>query len=136
MKSGFDFSSTLGWETFYQQEQQHGNSDKITEWHASVPLPVIAMKVPKLAKRCILVGCGNSELPTVLRKVRPACHIAMLDSSPTCMSILKERCKDMSNAEFLCGDVLKMVALVGGAPHNEKEAFDAVVDKGLMDAFL
>ena len=133
---GFDFSSTLKWETFYQQEAQQ-QSDKITEWHSSVPLSVIADRVPKLAKRCILVGCGNSELPAVLRKARPACHLVMLDSSPTCISILEERYKDMPNAEFLCGDAVNMAALQGeGASQMGGEKFEAVVDKGLIDAFF
>jgi hypothetical protein len=129
--TAFDFSSTIKWETFYQESSQS------IEWHSSVPLSVIASHIPFEAQRCIMVGCGNSELPTVVREERPNCHcIALMDSSPTCMAELQERYKQDARFQFLCGDALKLVELVHDNDVEEATWYDVVLDKGLMDAFL
>jgi hypothetical protein len=127
----FDFSSTRKWETFYQQLD---STSVAVEWHSSVPLTVIANHVPTAAaKRCLLVGCGNSELPTVLRAQRPECHLTLLDSSPTCMASLTKRYSGWDKVEFLSGDVLQLSSLLLG---KKDMMFDVVLDKGLLDVFL
>jgi len=80
--TNFDFSSTTGWENHYQGD------DTVIEWHSSVQLKTIAELVPPESNNCLVVGCGNSNLPRVLYNMRRHLFITCLDSSPTCIDQL------------------------------------------------
>jgi len=127
-QDAFDFSSSANWETFYQQEQT------IVEWHSSVPLKTISEIIPPSATSCLVIGCGNSHLPSVIRATRPNCCITLLDSSPTCMAALQIRYQQDASFSFLCGDALALEEVI--RDQADSKHFDVVLDKGLMDAFL
>lgn len=134
----FDFSSAVYWDDFYnktenqdQMASQDGSSSTestttaatATEWHPSVSLEDIASVVPPNGK-CLIIGCGNSNLPDVILKQRnrilPS-SLVLLDTSQTCLNQLRERHERMdgngeksqvilSNTEvdYVCGDVTKL----------------------------
>jgi hypothetical protein len=74
-----------------------------------------------------MVGCGTSDLPSVVYADRHA-HIILLDSSQTCIDHLSARYgEDMT---YLCADATKLAEFVPTA------SVDIIVDKGLMDALF
>ena len=121
----FDFSSTIGWEEYYQCD------DSVMEWHLSIPLEDIADLVPA-GSTCLVIGCGNSKLPRVIYDRREPLSLACLDSSQTCLDQLQRRdgtaCARMS---FLFGNAVKLTEVL----HHIKE-YDSIVDKGLLDALM
>jgi len=121
----FDYSSTTGWETYYQQDPS-----AITEWHSSIPLETLADLVPQ-ACNCLMIGTGTSNFPELLRARRQA-KITLLDSSMTCIEQLKQRYGDSMN--YVCGDATKLSCQLFAVEPDSK--FDMIVDKGLMDALL
>ena len=122
---GFDFSSTIGWEEYYQCD------DSVIEWHFSIPLEVIADLVP-IKSTCLVVGCGNSHLPRVIYNRREPLSLACLDSSQTCLDQLQQRdgasCPRMT---FLLGNAVKLTKVLHGI-----NKYDSIVDKGLLDALM
>jgi SAM-dependent methyltransferase len=122
----FDFSSAQGWETYYKTGSEEEDDAKVVvEWHASVPLEVIADKVP-LEAECLMVGTGLSHLPAAVLERRQA-SITLQDSSETCIQQLKERYGE--TMKYAVGDATKLSDFVQGD-------FDMVLDKGLMDAIF
>ena len=142
----FDFSCTAEWETFYQEESRN-KEQPITEWHSSVDVQDVLQHIPVSSAtygastpRCLLVGCGTSEIPSALLQLlqnnpnqtynNKEQMISLLDSSPTCMQRLKERYGD-GTFDLICGDALHLESTLPG-----DSRYDVVLDKGLMDAFL
>lgn len=136
----FDFSSTKGWDDFYKgpakydsMASQDGSSTAetvtaTTEWHPSVSLENISSIVPPNG-RCLIIGCGNSNLPDVILKQRdrpPPRSVVLLDTSQTCLDQLRERHLQMegsstngdghgskvsfesTDVEYVCGDVTQL----------------------------
>lgn len=122
--TNFDFSSTTGWENHYQGD------DTVIEWHSSVQLKTIAELVPPESNNCLVVGCGNSNLPRVLYNMRRHLFITCLDSSPTCIDQLRKMhgATTCGRMTFVCADAL----IVNLGLHS----FDSMVDKGLVDALM
>ncbi|KAI2490302.1 hypothetical protein MHU86_24266 [Fragilaria crotonensis] len=140
----FDFSSILGWNNFYQQD------DAIVEWHSSIPLEALMDYIPK-GSSCLIIGCGNSRLPKAIYDVHGSeTKICCLDSSQTCLDQLKQQwdfvesttsfqsttnrtlsCSHPDCVSFVCGDAVELTKTLG--PDTN---FDRIIDKGLMDALL
>ena len=171
----FDFSSAMYWDDFYnktenqdQMASQDGSSSTeipttattIKEWHPSVSLENIASVIPPNGK-CLIIGCGNSNLPDAILKQRyrtPPSSLVLLDTSPTCLNQLRERHERMEDSiakksievDYVCGDVTKLSNYFGvdndvidghetvANSNNGKkeESFDMIIDKGLTDALL
>ena len=91
--NNFDFSSTLGWDKFYEKEKD------VVEWHSSIALSSILKYIPK-GSDCLVVGCGNSELPRVIHddadKSKKG-HVTCLDTSSACLDQLRKQ-----HAEEIC----------------------------------
>jgi hypothetical protein len=122
--SNFDYSSTAGWESYYTKDQI---KIPLTEWHSSVTLESLANHVPAWASSCLMIGCGTSHFPEVVRAGHTA-KIVLLDSSPTCIRELKSRYG--CSMCCICGDATRLSELV------EPDSMDCIFDKGLMDAFF
>lgn len=140
----FDFSSTLGWDIFYQQD------DAVVEWHSSIPLETLIDCIPR-GSSCLIIGCGNSRLPKAIHEAHDgATKICCLDSSQTCLDQLRRQwgfveienpIQSSTNialsssppdcVSFVCGDAVELTKTLGT---NTK--FDRIIDKGLMDALL
>lgn len=127
----FDFSSTAGWEAYYQRQ----TSDSLTEWHSSVPMETLACLVPSNAASVVLVGCGSSVLPEFIHKHRPRAGLILQDSSETCLQILRERYGSSMN--YVCGDATKLSECLNLDEDNDDGVtVDVIYDKGLMDAIF
>lgn len=130
----FDFASPMGWDTFYRQEEKDqeiasagvsSSTKTATEWHSSISLDEIASAVPPNG-RCLVVGCGNSNLPDRILQRQddrpPPRSLVLLDTSPTCLDQLRERYEgtnsdgsdiDRSSSEnteieYVCGDATQL----------------------------
>lgn len=137
--SSMDFSSTLAWERFYQDQQQ---DDSSIEWHSSIPFEDIIhfcrpnkQGVSPLS-RVLCIGCGDSRLPDAFLNDDNdvSCELTMLDSSPTCIAKLEHRYGEKENISCICGSVMELQTLV--MKTAESPSFDVIIDKGLMDALL
>ena len=133
----FDFASSSAWDTFYRQEEKEqemasagvsSSTKTATEWHSSISLDEIASAVPPNG-RCLVVGCGNSNLPDrILQRhdrLLPR-SLVLLDTSPTCLDQLRERYQGTTNddididrsssdfaysnteIEYVCGDATQL----------------------------
>lgn len=83
-----------------------------------------------LETRLLHVGCGTSEVGPKLAG-EPGLigvHVTDTDSSPSAVRIMKRRHVDLENYACLKADAMNL-------PFPDK-AFDAVVDKGTLDALL
>ena len=131
----FDFSSAQGWDEFYKEPQKHDSTTSqekaettATEWHPSVSLENIASAIPPNG-RCLIIGCGNSNLPDVILKQRDCPlpkSLVLLDTSQTCLDQLRERHLQIEGSsssdngtgakvsfesteiEYVCGDVTQL----------------------------
>lgn len=128
-RGGFvDYSASSEWEQFYQEQPE------TTEWHASIHLEDIAALLKadppdNLAGLDILVvGCGNSELPSVLLQECTHSKIVLLDTSATCLELLEATYGDL--LEYVQGDATRIDVLF------PDQKFDFIVDKGLADAIF
>lgn len=138
----FDFSSPWAWEQYYSKSS---NESDVLEWHQCISLSEIAGLVKQqLAFQarqtdrhmiqkpptCLVVGCGNSKLPTILRRMIPEMKIVLLDSSPTLMARLARRYATESDyIECICDDATMLQSL-------ENESIDIILDKGFLDALF
>ena len=104
----------------------------------------------------LMIGCGTSNLPQYMLNRYPKWRIVLLDSSQTCIDILKERYRENKEFSFICGDVANMSGLLQEEEEedvaNKKTTIsdedatisaptptvlvDCVYDKGLLDALL
>lgn len=76
-----------------------------------------------------MVGCGSSELPSVVQQCHPSCEqLTLLDSSETCLQTLKNRYGD--SMSYACGDATQLSQVLSSLP------VDVIYDKGLMDALF
>jgi hypothetical protein len=137
----FDYSSTWAWEQYYRE----ANESAVMEWHSSVSLADIAslvrLQLFKLQQSqhtpdtlttnitCLVIGCGNSELPTVLRAAMPMLHVILLDSSSTCVDYLRLKFQDDAFIKCVCEDATQLKSLLA-------ESVDIILDKGFLDALL
>jgi len=81
---------------------------------------------PKESSRTLIVGCGNSKLSEDMN-ADGYCAIVNIDISPVVIEQMKE--KSNSALEYVVMDVTEMTAF-------ESASFDAVIDKGTLDALL
>lgn len=165
-QDNFDFSSTRAWETFYQKQDQQlaqnaVESTIMTEWHSSIPLQTLVDLIPsssatddvniktktgkkeKKKEKLLMVGCGTSQLPTLIQSQRPNdVEMTLLDSSPTCIDRLRQRYgrhddnNENNNIRYICGDATRLSSEVFHHSKNDDELYDYILDKGLMDALL
>ncbi|GKY93719.1 hypothetical protein MPSEU_000339000 [Mayamaea pseudoterrestris] len=144
----FDFSSSWAWEQYYAR-----NESVVTDWHGSVPLQDIALLVSEqldaqqmqqqeegkeedaekdtetFNPTCLIIGCGTSDLPTVLRAFLPKLRMILLDSSATCMIMLRERYQHDSLVTCICEDATRLDSIAD-------DSIDLIIDKGFLDALL
>jgi hypothetical protein len=125
----FDFSSAIGWEQFYSDSGVNSQEYSVLEWHSSVPLKVLADFVPLGVSNCLMVGCGTSDLPSVVYEERPDTSIALMDSSQTCIDQLSGRYGDTMS--YVCGDATRLSSVL-----PPSKLYDIIIDKGLMDAIF
>lgn len=150
--SSFDFASLQGWNDFYKQQQQpltpffkdqNDNLDSIVEppsfeWHSSIPASTILQHIPNKSK-VIFVGNGNSLLPrTLYRAHQHQTTVICMDYSQPCIDVLKEwhPVQEYPKMRFICGDVTQLQSVIQQNLDEDQQAFDFVVDKGLMDALM
>jgi SAM-dependent methyltransferase len=137
VKTNFDFSSAWAWEQFYKESDE---PDRNIEWHNSIPLddiakliaqqqPVSSVKDSDLNPVCLMVGCGTSELPMVVRRMNSSLDLLLLDSSPTCIDILKIKYHDDPAIQCICEDATRLESM-------GDQTVDMVLDKGLLDALF
>jgi SAM-dependent methyltransferase len=105
----------------------------------SVSLQMIADLIPiRRSKECLVIGCGNSNLPRFIHDQRPNISITCLDSSQTCLDQLKQlHARDCPRMSFLCGDAVNLSDTL--LAHHESSCgchYDSIVDKGLVDALM
>lgn len=137
----FDFSSAMEWDEFYKKPEKYDSivqseggspSTKTTataiEWHSSVSLDEIASVVPSNGK-CLIIGCGDSNLPDRILKQQdrpPPRSLVLLDTSQTCLDQLRERHQSLERSndhfdrptsevslsnteiEYVCGDATQL----------------------------
>jgi hypothetical protein len=178
----FDFSSKLAWENYYASlstnqvsDGAFSKSDDILEWHSSIPLSTISEYVLQSARptpsaagvtpnprwfRCLLLGCGTSDLPRVLvrqfRNLLSTCdrnvnmELTLLDSSPSCLAQMRQRFDndeqdDRVFLNYVCADVTNYQEYVWACRNRDRTEesncprtmlYDVIVDKGLLDALL
>jgi hypothetical protein len=124
----FDFSSANGWEQFYSDSSVNSQNYSVVEWHSSVPLEVLADFVPLGGSTCLMVGCGTSDLPSVVYEKRRA-NITLMDSSQTCVEQLSGHYGDTMS--YVCGDATRLSSVL-----PPSKLYDVIIDKGLMDAIF
>lgn len=164
--ASFDFSSQYEWDHFYKQQQEEQNEiqhrtneavavaapvvDRITEWHASIPVSSIAALVQPSDTTCLLPGCGLSALPQAIlnhdshkNNTKKLQRLVLLDSSPICIEQLQTLYGTSSTVEYLCGDATKLSQLLRTTEEGKDDGdaerstqFDLIIDKGFMDAIL
>lgn len=79
--------------------------------------------------RLLHVGCGTSDVgPKLSQEPSLALHVTDADSSPSAVRIMKQRHAGLENYTASEADVLNL--------NFSEGAFDAVVDKGTLDALL
>ena len=153
----FDFSSTSGWNRFYQDQQQ------VVEWHSSVPLDAVAELAVSSGQSTptsvIVLGCGNSNLPIVIQgklqqqqQQQQQCDlqdktsessdpsmentVICFDSSQECLDQLRDRFDKISGTQnsmrYVCGDATRLPESIGHHP----QGVGVIVDKGLIDAIM
>ena len=157
----FDFSSAMEWDEFYKRTekcdsivQSEGGSTSTktiaTEWHSSVSLDEIASVVPSNGK-CLIIGCGDSNLPDRILKQQdrpPPKSLVLLDTSQTCLDQLRERHQrlersndhfdrptsevSLSNTEikYVCGDATKLSNYFGIDNVVDSDGISAVKGEG------
>jgi hypothetical protein len=123
----FDFSSVNGWEQFYSESSINSQEYSVVEWHSSVPLEVLADFVPH-DSTCLMVGCGTSDLPSVVYTQRHA-NVTLMDSSQTCIDQLTGHYGETMS--YVCGDSTRMSSILPPA-----KLYDIIIDKGLIDALI
>lgn len=132
----FDFSSKLGWDTFYKdgiQATTSGDDHKDTttekleyEWHPHISHSIIVDCVKptietaskyyqstlqnKRMPSILLVGCGNSALPRILHNAfDTAVEVTCLDYSPICINMIRSMYQESCpNMSFVVGDATKL----------------------------
>jgi SAM-dependent methyltransferase len=125
----FDFSSANGWEQFYKDSGVSSQEYSVLEWHSSVPLEVLADFIPLGGSDCLMVGCGTSDLPSVVYEKRSDVSITLMDSSQTCIEQLSGRYGDTMS--YVCGDATRLSSVL-----PPSKLYNIIIDKGLMDAFF
>lgn len=131
----FDFSSARGWDDFYKADDAD-----ILEWHSSVPLQTLIDAYIPVGSSCLVVGCGNSQLPRAIYDAhhhdgRTTTRVTCLDSSSTCLDQLKRQFEDVGDTDsisFVCGDAVELTTTLD----TNGIDFDIIIDKGLTDALL
>merc|ERR1740139_789681 len=129
----FDFSSTSGWDTFYQGQEQD-----VVEWHESIDFRSIAKLVPKHCD-CLVIGCGNSALPRALYDMHEGeLQLTCFDSSSACLDQLRlHNSRDCPRMFFVCGDATQLSETIQREKtRNVPSRYNVIVDKGLTDAIL
>lgn len=115
----FDFGSAYEWDRYYRTSEAVNE-----EWHATMDLQTIVDLVSDDVEAGLLIGCGYSRLPKLLK---PTQKWILLDSSKQCISDLSTIYHDSPNIECLCADVTNL---------PEDLRVDVILDKGLLDALL
>jgi hypothetical protein len=157
----FDFSSAMEWDEFYKKTDNYDSivqseggspSTKTTaiEWHSSVSLDEIASVVPSNGK-CLIIGCGDSNLPDRILKQQdrpPPRSLVLLDTSQTCLDQLRERHQSLERSndhfdrptsevslsnteiEYVCGDATQLSNYFGIDNIVDSDESNAVEDEG------
>lgn len=154
--TSYDFTTTMGWETFYQDCQSKDDdltaaattTTKVTtfEWHDSVALDeVIAHHTTAVgAKTCLIPGCGNDvQLPErLLLSLPPTAQVHCVDTSSTCLEQLKRHLGDDHRVTYHCNDAIDLLDLQQQQRQQQQRQqqppfrYDVIFDKGLMDAIM
>ena len=149
----FDFSSRVGWDEFY------ASSDEF-DWHHSISHSSILSEIEP-GSSVLMVGCGTSTLPDFVYDAHGThTRICCLDYSAACVEAMQRRYRSAISGQeregqvngmtFIHADATRLDAvewdgvLVGQGSSKErtgidvggKKHFDAVVDKGLIDALM
>ncbi|CAB9508293.1 Thiopurine S-methyltransferase (TPMT) [Seminavis robusta] len=113
--------------------QQQPAKDKpfVFEWHDSIPLDELALLIPSNS-RCLMVGCGNSNLPRIVLDRNDNIHVTLLDNSPICIEQLKAQYRQSDHVACVCASATDM----SSSQSLVDSSFDSIVDKGLTDAFM
>ncbi|CAJ1395242.1 unnamed protein product [Effrenium voratum] len=128
-----DYGSQQYWEAHFASAPSGAQDDSEAlefEWLCGdweTLLPLLMPHLPK-AGRILHPGCGMSRLPELVHREAPGLEILSLDSSPSCVSLMRQGQPSPG--------LLWQVADVARPPLSGWGSFDAVVEKGCLDALL
>ncbi|CCW69107.1 unnamed protein product [Phytomonas sp. Hart1] len=121
-------------------EERYRSSDTIFDWFLTYDnlKPIIQpLLQPADQIRVLIVGCGNSRLSACLYEHLGIKNITNVDISPTVIGQMQRRYAEMDKMQWICLDLLTtpIDKLIQDLCPN-KELFDFVIDKGLVDCIL
>ncbi|KAF8284890.1 putative methyltransferase domain containing protein [Trypanosoma cruzi] len=121
-------------------EERYRSNDTTYDWY--VPFdslePILRpLLQPPEQVRVLMVGCGNSRLSASLYDELNIRKITNVDVSPTVIAQMERRCKNMTEMQWICCDLVntspeKLLAIF--CPNDY--LFDFIIDKGFIDAIL
>merc|ERR1712166_1196215 len=121
----------MDWDDRYNKTK-NGEDGKIEtfDWHQSFEKlnPLFQQYGITVAKRCLIIGCGNSQLSEDMVDGGFS-SIVGVDWSQVVMDKMRERCKEKTGITFEKMDFRDMCDI-------EDASMDCVIDKGLMDCMM
>lgn len=121
-----DFLSKSYWDSFFRKLSQKSSKEEYFEWYgeASSYFPLILSNLIETSE-ILNVGCGNSLFSEELYD-KGFKYIKNIDFSNNVIKKMKKRNKKRGEMNWVVMDVFEMTF--------EKESFDAIIDKGTLDA--
>ncbi|KAI9478403.1 MAG: S-adenosyl-L-methionine-dependent methyltransferase [Benjaminiella poitrasii] len=113
------------WEERYQKEDLTTTFDWFKTYTELKPL--ISEAIPNKESKILMLGCGNSTLGEDMYNDGYK-NIINIDYSKTVIENMKIRCADKPEMKWLEMDIRDL--------KFDNESFDAIIDKGTMDALM
>ncbi|KAK9172110.1 Methyltransferase domain protein [Cryptosporidium meleagridis] len=135
-----DFTSSEYWSKFFKD--YGGESNRAFEWYGDFEalrdLLIESLRTSGRSepdnKRILHVGCGNSTLPAKLYD-EGFTDITNIDFSSQIIELMREQNKSKKGLEWICMDIEKDFGDYVEKAENLGQ-FDAIIDKGFLDAYL
>lgn len=135
-----DFTSSEYWSKFFKN--YGGENDRAFEWYGDFEvlrdLLIESLRISGRSgldnKRILHVGCGNSILPARLYD-EGFKDITNIDFSSQVIELMKRKNKSKKELDWICMDIEKDFGNYVDKRENLGK-FDAIIDKGFLDAYL